>query len=333
MNYNIEMLYDIFKKVENIIESYERTQYYNKNCDLHFADGTFLNYSVPKKSVAHLLGINTNHLYSTGLFKNNSSYELLKELLSKGADWVYKNIEERIIDPKKLFSDYIEGKLEAFNDNIRIDFKEIEFVVKCDRQRIINKGYDVENYDYIIVRKKHDKYMLLGISINDKHYVNPISNQLYDYIEQLIKKNKFRFDEQELTFILYGVYKDGYNKIGEYGLDAKTKLIQFNKLKKYASKFNSAIDISKDYEYCLSKYNNSIVIKNESKNTSTEQMIFKYKKLQEELLNLNKVIEKQKNQIHQKDEIIENLKKDNKEMEEFVAKIRKLVKKKKLLLE
>lgn len=327
MSYNLGNINSLFEKIDDVLTYYEGSKFYERRQRLYLASGTFLNYSVPKKVVAHLLGINTNYLISTDLFRSTFSYELIEELLAKGAMWLDTQIKAGIINPDYLFSEFINEKLDCFNDNIRIDFKKIEFVNICNRNKIINNGKDVEQYDYIIVRKLDNKYLFLGLTVNEDYKVYPRTSQLYDSIEDLIAKNKFRFDEQQITYITSGNSQnnfEGYNK--SYVLSANDKIAQISKLKKYDKIFKGGINVIQDYSFCLSKYSEFLDVVNDNRGASNEELMTKLKSLQSDIVAYKEIIERLNNQIIEQNATIDNLKNANKEKEEIITSIRKLVK-------
>ena len=129
MSYNIGMLYGLYEKIDDIVSYMNISDYEKRRKKLFLAsNGMYLNYSVPKNSVPHLIGINTTYLLSTDLFRSTSSFELLEELLAKGASWLDKNINLGIINPEILFSKHINKKIESFKDNVKCDMNNIEFV-------------------------------------------------------------------------------------------------------------------------------------------------------------------------------------------------------------
>ena len=328
MSYNIKMLYGLYEKIDDIVSYMNISDYEKRRKKLFLAsNGMYLNYSVPKNSVPHLIGINTTYLLSTDLFRSTSSFELLEELLAKGASWLDKNINLGIINPEILFSKHINKKIESFKDNVKCDMNNIEFVVLCDRNKIIENGKDVENYDYIIVSKINGKYALLGLVKNENNRICPMSNQLYDTIDDLIKENKFRFEKQDITYITStnseNMY-DGYNK--SYYMRAEDKKIKINKLRNYSKKFNSTISVFHDYQYSINKYSEFIEGMVDNKGLSNEELITKLNAARAEIVALKEIIDGQNEQISTRNETIDKLEKENKEKEEIIANVRKLVK-------
>ena len=71
---------DLINAIKEKIEYYERFQMYDETNYLKLANGDGIRIKVPNKSVPHLLGIDTNYLISTGLYRETSSYEILKKM-------------------------------------------------------------------------------------------------------------------------------------------------------------------------------------------------------------------------------------------------------------
>ena len=330
MSYNLGELGDLYNKIDVIIAYMNISNYEKRRKQLFLAsNGMYLNYSVPKNCVPHLLGINTTYLLSTDLFRSTSSFELLEELIRKGASWLDNKIKLGLINPEVLFSKHIEKKLEIFKENIKCDMNNIEFVVLCDRNKIIETGKDVENYDYIVVSKIYGKYAFLGLVIDERYRVFPMSNQLYDSLDDLIEKNNFRFEKQDITYITSTISKNmnsdnDYNR--SYYLRADDKIIKLNKLKKYSKMFNSTISVFHDYQYSILKYSEFIEGIIDHKGLSNEELVTKLNNAKANVLELLELVEKLNDQIKNKNEVIDNLEKENKEKEEIIANVRKLVK-------
>ena len=71
---------NLFENIREIIDFIENSRYKNRRFRLFLGNGDRLNFYVPNESIAHLLGVNTNYLISTGRFNSTNSFELLKEL-------------------------------------------------------------------------------------------------------------------------------------------------------------------------------------------------------------------------------------------------------------
>ena len=81
MNFNLSELENLFEEMNEIINYFEMSQYQNRRYRIFLGNGDRINYSIPNDSIAHLLGVNTNYLISTGRFNSTNSFDLLKEMV------------------------------------------------------------------------------------------------------------------------------------------------------------------------------------------------------------------------------------------------------------
>ncbi len=89
--------------------NYKRIRLDKRKIMLFLSNGDVVNYTINKSNLAHLLGVNTDYLLSTGLYNESNSYDLLKKFLCNTGN-IYKMYKDGIIDLNKLLSPYIEKK-------------------------------------------------------------------------------------------------------------------------------------------------------------------------------------------------------------------------------
>ena len=87
----------LMELIANNVETYNRNSRYKDKFSLTFANGDNIKIYVPNSSVPHLLGINTNYLMSSGLYREKSSYELLNKMCEDRYR-LYRYINDNIID-------------------------------------------------------------------------------------------------------------------------------------------------------------------------------------------------------------------------------------------
>ena len=80
MKFNLGELESLFEKIKDIIDYVESAKLKDRRMNLFLGNGDKILFSIPNNTVAHLLGIDTNYLISTGLYNNQNSFELLKEM-------------------------------------------------------------------------------------------------------------------------------------------------------------------------------------------------------------------------------------------------------------
>lgn len=62
----------LMELIANNVETYNRNSRYKDKFSLTFANGDNIKIYVPNSSVPHLLGVNTNYLMSSGLYREKA---------------------------------------------------------------------------------------------------------------------------------------------------------------------------------------------------------------------------------------------------------------------
>ena len=141
--------------------------------------GNSFNYRIPRDKIAHLLGVKTENLILTGMFKNTQSYEVLKELF-RNQTRISGMIKDGVIKLNDIFSKHINEKLSGFKNNCSINIFNNMFVCKHNREKVIQQGKNPRNCNYIICSSLDDGTLLeLDLIINNK-YSLPVSNRLFN---------------------------------------------------------------------------------------------------------------------------------------------------------
>lgn len=267
--YSEYQLSELFSKIDNILQAYfgeeESICFYEKESENHKIDLTKRNYvmylsngdsfkiKIIKNSIPHLLGINTDYLKKTGLYKStDNSYDVMLKFIRnyKGA---YKNHREGIINLKEIISPYIEKKLDSIVKNLIITTTNCCMVCKYDSGKTYGYGKESDKMSHLILQRKDDKYYVLKLgSSNENDLYYPMSNQVYDTYEEFCEKFSIGLSNQEVT-LLNGIkfsiggysYNNGFH-IQPY--ERKPKLVE---LKKLAADLNCVPNVLHDYMYSL----------------------------------------------------------------------------------
>ena len=239
---------------EKIIDTIQfRLRFYeNKMCKywentIKLGSGENIKIVFPEASIAHLLGVNTNYLASTGLFNSSSSYEILKELCDNSYR-VYNAISEGILDHNQIFSKHIDKKLDSFIENICVNVFNMEFVCKYDSDKTHLLGKESYNFDYIFVkRNEFNEFYVLGLANNNGAYV-PVTNQYFDSEDSFNQGMQNILKHQTVT-IATALRNDR-----KFYLEPAKKYQKVDALKNYCQYFKCTIDVSEDYKWQLNKY-------------------------------------------------------------------------------
>ncbi|MBQ3021513.1 MAG: hypothetical protein IJD92_04760 [Bacilli bacterium] len=256
MKFNLSELESLFADIQDIIDFFEYSQLQNREITLFLSNGEKFNYKVPKESVAHLLGINTTALIATGLFKNTSSYELLKEVVNN-AYRINNLYNEGHISYNQIFSEHILDKVKIFKDNIKTNIYTTEFVCKYDSKRSYDVSIKNEKCDYIVIKKNIEDNIytvLTFVKNSNNYYFVPMSSLYFNNEEELNQWLKGIISKQEIT-LLNGMssiqFNDNQRRFFYLPLDLK--ITKLGKLKEYKKKYGCEIDILEDFKYALSE--------------------------------------------------------------------------------
>ena len=239
---------NIVEKIKENVRKYEK--FLNDiRYKLFLSNGEVLNIEYPESCIPHILGINLEYIKMLGIYKQKSSYELMKEFLNDSYS-AYKKAN----DLNKIFSDYVDIKNNNFNDILKINLLDIKLVIEYKKDRIY--GHDIleSPCEYYILTQKNGKLLLLGLIKQNGKYVPQTSQELD------LKNEK---DNQNLKNILYKQHimfcnalhysnniEDSIKKIY---LSEQQKSDRLLYLKSTANRYSSVVRVERDYESALSR--------------------------------------------------------------------------------
>jgi len=257
-------LENLFFSIQNIVEYIELSNYDNRRYKMFLSNGEYLNFSIPKSSIPHLLGVNTNYLAATNIFNTNNSFELLKLLIEN--PYKISTLEQSgIINYDQLFSQFITEKVNSFRENIKINLPDIEFICKYEPRKTYKISAESKNYDYLIVKKlDNERYGILCL-VRNQGYFTPMSSQVFEDYETLIIKLKELIKYQEITLIngieIFNTNDDYYSS---HYLKLNDKAQKLHNLRNYKKDFDISIDVANDFEYSIKKIQQNIIRKDET---------------------------------------------------------------------
>jgi len=276
MNYKLGEIEELFEKIKNCIEYYEKEYIDNKIFTMYLANGERVKYSITPINIPHLLGINLTPIKNVMTFNSDNTLSLLKELCDRSYE-LYNKFNSGVIRQEDVFSNYIEKKIETFKDNVKPDLqyilKETEFVCCYKSKRSWEVTDKNQKYDYIIVKKYDDESYGLLCLVKKGSQCYAMSSQ--------IAKNEIEKDEilsdliknQEVT-ILSGMNVHNAYTNTDYlkNLDSNRKILKLRNLKLYKQKFECNIDVSGEYEYAIGKVGNNKIERYENR-TGIEDIV------------------------------------------------------------
>ena len=275
MKYDIYNLSELFEKINNLLIQYfdeeDRFSFYKKEDKyknkydlsrrgyfLYLSNGDKFSIKIDKKHLPHLLGINTNYLKSTGLYKGNA-YEVMISFI-KSAQSVIENSQRGVIDLKKALSSYADIKAEGLLTNLYINLEQCELVCKYDRTRTYGCSDSFDKMSYLILQKKNDKYYVLKLARSEynenEHY--PMSNQVFDSYEDLLDNLSSYLNNQETTLINgLNIMNCGSQTSSFIIKSTEERMNKLENLKKISKDLKCTPDVLYDYSYSLKLMKNN----------------------------------------------------------------------------
>lgn len=112
------------QEIEMKAKNFEENNFSRNKFFLSLSNGERLKIIFTKSSVAHLLGVNTEYLKSSRTVKSNISYDILLELTTEAYS-ISRKVDSGILNYSSFISNYIDEKLEIFEENISINWDSI----------------------------------------------------------------------------------------------------------------------------------------------------------------------------------------------------------------
>lgn len=266
MSYNKYELSEIFDKIDKLLQRYfdkeneynfdekdeeERRNDLSKKSYLMFlSNGERIKIKIPKSSIPHLLGINTEYLKSTGLYKGMNSYEIMLDFI-KNSNEAFQKHESGIINLDKILSPYINKKLDSLIENLNINTNCCEMICKYDRGKTYGYSADFDDMSYLILQKKNEKYYVLKLAMAEDGTCFPMSNQVFNSYAECQEALSSYLIYQELTLLnnLWVYYNNSI--IGKFYILEYERRERLEKLKKLSEDFECTPNIIADFIFSL----------------------------------------------------------------------------------
>ncbi len=263
---------EIIDKLKECVRNYEIALQNNKYT-LGLANGDNIVLTFPQNSIAHLLGINIDELRRANIISLNvSSYDALKKLTE--SDLTYYSMQKinYNFDISDLFSEYIDSKLEIFNDILKVRTDDMHCIIKYVSERAYASGVENENSDYFIIRKHNKKFSALGICKNkESDSYKPVTSRLFDNNSDFYNFLEKCSKNQEIT------YPYSFQIENHYSFEPYSKKFYMNPydknefirtLKDIATIHKAIPSTNRDFQTMLSRYLN-----NQQKNSNNFEII------------------------------------------------------------
>ncbi len=266
MNYSKYKLSELFDKIDKLLQSYfgkeddynfyekdnfeHKTDLSKKSYLMFLSNGDRIRVKIPKTSIPHLLGINTEYLKSTGLYKGMNSYEIMLDFI-KNPNEAFQKHESGIINLDKILSPYINKKLDSLTENLNINTNCCEMICKYDRGKTYGYSADFDDMSYLILQKKNEKYYVLKLAMSEDGTCFPMSNQVFNSYEECKENLSSYLIYQELTLLnnLFIYYNN--STVGKFPILERDRKQKLEKLKKLSEDFECTPNIIADFIYSL----------------------------------------------------------------------------------
>ncbi len=256
---------DVFHNFSNF-NNHKKIRLDNRSAMLFLSNGDAINYILNRKNLAHLLGIDTDYLLSTGIYNETNSYSILKKFVTN-YDNSYKKYADGIIDLNKVISPYVNQKLSSFEKNIFININDCVFVCKYNNNRAYGTC-DYPSMDYIIVQEKEGMYYVSILSNDENNDYLPISNQVFNSYEEFYDAFYKTLANQEITMLNGMNIKQGYQDPKKIWINISTRNNKLQLLDENARKFKCIPNVLND---CL--YSQKIISENKMDNNQNNLLL------------------------------------------------------------
>ena len=252
---------ELISKLNDLVGQYERMNYQTNRHTLNLANGDVVNIKFFKNNLAHLLGVKLDYLKQANKFKDNmNSYECLKYFLDN--DFIFSKLvtESKQLNFDSMFSKYIDEKLSAFINNIKIRTDDLEFVIKYDSEKTYQIEEDADICDYYIVRRINGSYHILGLIKSDTNDIYlPVTSRKYDDFYEYDKFMNKIAKKQEITYPYTMQIRNNDKDFKQnLYLRLEDKQILLDKIIKTANRYDATVSVARDFSYVM---NSSITSK------------------------------------------------------------------------
>lgn len=244
---------ELIEKIKENVDWYEKRNFDDREYNLTLDNGERLKICFTHKTIAHLLGINTEYLKATGIFPKDS-YDIIKQMCNDSYR-LYNMINQGNLTYDSFISDYAFEKLEGFQNICGIDVYNMEFICKYSKEFSYITGHPQLEADYFIGYRAPNGLFVIGLKKNGPNYY-PMTNRYIEYNdEESMKFLKQMLENQKIT--MPTVSSIFFKENGTYSralyLDYNKKTSKIKSLNTYAKEYNATVDVSVGYSFVIEK--------------------------------------------------------------------------------
>ena len=244
---------ELITKINENINWYERKNFDDKIYNLTLDNGEKLKIIFSHNTIAHLLGIDTEYLKTTGQFPKDS-YDILK-MVCNDSYRLYNMVGQGHLTYDSFISDYTDEKLEGFQNICGVDLDNIDFVCKYSKEYSYVTGHPQLEADYYIGYKTNNGIFVIGLKKNGNYYY-PMTNRYLDNDDkETVKFLQQMLENQNITMpTMSSIY---FKETNSY---SRTLFLKYNRkatkiriLNNYAKNYGATIDVSNGYSHAIEK--------------------------------------------------------------------------------
>lgn len=244
---------ELITKINENINWYERKNFDDKVYNLTLDNGEKLKIIFSHNTIAHLLGIDTEYLKTTGQFCKDS-FDILK-MVCNDSYRLYNMVSHGHLTYDSFISDYTEEKLEGFQNICGVDLDNIDFVCKYSKEYSYVTGHPQLEADYYIGYKTNNGLFVIGLKKNGSYYY-PMTNRYLDNDDkETVKFLQQMLENQKITMpTMSSIY---FKETNSY---SRTLFLKYNRkatkiriLNNYAKNYGATIDVSNGYSHAIEK--------------------------------------------------------------------------------
>lgn len=244
---------ELITKINENINWYERKNFDDKVYNLTLDNGEKLKIIFSHNTIAHLLGIDTEYLKTTGQFPKDS-YDILK-MVCNDSYRLYNMVGQGHLTYDSFISDYTDEKLEGFQNICGVDLDNIDFICKYSKEYSYVTGHPQLEADYYIGYKTNNGLFVIGLKKNGSYYYPMTNRYLNNDDKETAKFLQQMLENQKITMpTMSSIY---FKETNSY---SRTLFLKYNRkatkiriLNNYAKNYGATIDVSNGYSHAIEK--------------------------------------------------------------------------------
>lgn len=244
---------ELIEKTNTCLEWYKKKNFEDKVYNLMLDNGEKLKIVFNFGCVPHLLGIDTEYLKTTGLFKGKS-YKILEQVCNDSYR-LYNMVRGGHLTYDNFISDFAYDKVNSFENICGIDLYNMEFVCKYSKDNSYITGYPQLEGDYYIAYKAENGLFIIGLKKNGEYYY-PMTNRYIDYNNpESMKFLDTLLTKQNITMATFTniYFKNTENYSQNLYVDYIKKASVIRKLMQYNKNYDANVDVSSGYGFVIEK--------------------------------------------------------------------------------